>query len=102
MSAILPAPTLTTLTTTTTTTTPPPPVPAVPPAPPAPTPTLPALQGQLAHNNDNRITQLVIPQITNNKLYEHFFFNGTEFHDKNNPEMLLLPAGCLGSTFTFP
>ena len=69
-------------------------------------------QNQLANNSDNtnqqinddnikRVIQLVTPQITNNP-YEDKFFNGTEFHNKNDTESLILPAGCSGSTSTFP
>jgi hypothetical protein len=74
--------------------------------------TNPPQQGQLVNNANNtnqqvnnetikRITQLVIPQITNIP-QENAFYNGTEFHDKNDTESLMLPVGCLGSTSTFP
>jgi hypothetical protein len=49
-----------------------------------------------------RITQLVIPQITNNNPFEEMFFKGTNFHsNKNDFESLVLPAGCSGFS-TFP
>ena len=55
-------------------------------------------------NNDTFIkvmTQLVIPQITKNS-FEEEFFNGSKFHNKNDFESLILPAGCSGSILTFP
>ncbi|GBB86875.1 hypothetical protein RclHR1_01330029 [Rhizophagus clarus] len=69
----------------------------------------PQQQDQLLSNADDTnqqvnsetikiVTQLIIPQITNNP-QENTFFNGTEFHDKNDIESLILPAGWSGSTF---
>lgn len=58
---------------------------------------------QQVHNSETikMIAQLVVPQITNNSQV-NTFFNGTKFHDKNDFESLILPAGCSGSTSTFP
>jgi hypothetical protein len=52
-------------------------------------------------NNINiisRISQMPIPQITNNP-FENDFFNGTNFQETNGLESLILPAGCGSSSF---
>jgi len=54
-------------------------------------------------NNSNtidRIVRITTPQITNNPI-ENDFFNGKSFHDDNNFESLILPAGCSVSSL-FP
>ncbi|PKY39678.1 hypothetical protein RhiirA4_538279 [Rhizophagus irregularis] len=59
-------------------------------------------QDQFADNTNQQVNnseaikmikQLVVPQITNNS-QANTFFNGTKFHDKNDIESLILPAGC--------
>jgi hypothetical protein len=53
---------------------------------------------------DNSVAIKMIEKITwqdTNNPQENSFYNGTEFHDKNDTESLMIPAGWTGSS-TFP
>ncbi|RIA99464.1 hypothetical protein C1645_811500 [Glomus cerebriforme] len=51
----------------------------------------------------DRIARITTRQITNNTLENDFFNGAGNFNDNNNSlESLILPAGCLGSSSSFP